>query len=37
MNSSSKFLQRKLGVMNPDDVMQDAEVVLEYAKEKFIQ
>jgi len=37
MNSSSKFLQRKLGVMNPDDVMQYAEFVLEYAKEKFIQ
>lgn len=36
MKSSTKFFQRKFGVLNPEDVMKDAEVVLEYAKEKFI-
>lgn len=36
MKSSINFMQRKFGVMNPIDVMKDAEIVLEYAKEKFI-
>ena len=36
MKSSVNFMQRKFGVMNPVDVMKDAEIVLEYAKEKFI-
>jgi len=35
MSNSSKFLQRRFGVMNPSDVMKDAEVVLEYALEKY--
>lgn len=37
MSSSKNFLQSKLSVLNPEHVMKDAEVVLEYAKEKFIQ
>ena len=37
MASSNKFLQRKFGILNPEHVMKDAEVVLEYAKEKYIQ
>lgn len=35
MSSSSRLLQRRFGVMNPSDVMRDAEVVLEYALEKY--
>lgn len=37
MSSSKNFMQRKLSVLNPEHVMKDAEVVLEYATEKFIQ
>jgi hypothetical protein len=37
MRSSSNYLQRNFGVMNPNDVMRDAETVLEYAKENYIQ
>ena len=36
MSSSKNFMQRKLSVLNPEHVMKDAEVVLEYATEKFI-
>ena len=36
MSKSNKFLQKYFGVLNPQDVMQDAEVVLEYAVENFI-
>jgi hypothetical protein len=37
MRSSSNYWQRNFGVMNPNDVMRDAEIVLEYAKENYIQ
>ena len=36
MSTSSSLLSRKLGWMNPTDVMKDGSVVLEYATEKFI-
>ena len=36
MKTSSKFWQRHFGFMNPEDVMRDASVVLEYAIEKYI-
>jgi hypothetical protein len=36
MSKSNKFLQKFFGILNPQDVMQDAEVVLEYAVENFI-
>lgn len=37
MTTSSKFLQRWFRVMNPADIVKDAETVLEYATEKYIQ
>ena len=37
MSNSTGFFQNMLGVMNPTHVMQDAEIVLEYAREKYIQ
>jgi len=33
MSGSSKFWQKYLGVLNPHDVVQDAEIILEYAIE----
>ena len=37
MSNSTSYLQSIFGFMNPTHVMQDAEVVLEYAREKYIQ
>jgi len=36
MASSNRFFQRHFSLMNPTHLMRDAEVVLEYAKEKYI-
>jgi uncharacterized membrane protein len=36
MSTSNSFFKRWFEVMNPSDVMKDAEVVLEYATEKYI-
>jgi hypothetical protein len=35
-SSSRNFWQKYLGLMNPQDVMQDAEIILEYAVEQFV-
>jgi len=35
-STSTSFLARKFGFLNPLDVVKDASVVLEYATEKFI-
>lgn len=37
MSSSNMFMQRNFKMINPEHMMKDAAVVLEYAKEKFIQ
>ena len=36
MSSSNRFLQKHFSVLNAHDIVKDAEVVLEYATEKFI-